>query len=182
MDPWVPQQVKAPTMHDYRFAVTGPRGYKLSRKRKLEETDLGVDQQMVIDSGANEKDVPRSAKKAKHNIVGLGKSSGRPWKEPGERAGTLRNANLSTSWETKMQQKEQQTKFRELKQAVIEARRQKLQGIRKQKEAAKARKQENREKSLVTQTISKPATVKRMLKSKKGRKLLRKADVTVVEP
>lgn len=43
-------------------------------------------------------------------------------------------------------------------------------------------KQSNREKSVVTQTISKVSTVKRMLKSRKGRKQLRKADTTVVEP
>ena len=46
------------------------------------------------------------------------------------------------------------------------------QKLRKQREATKARKEENRRKSLVTQKISNPATLKRMMASKKGRKKL----------
>jgi hypothetical protein len=33
---------------DRRFAVTGPRGYTLSRKRKIDEVGLGADQQVGL--------------------------------------------------------------------------------------------------------------------------------------
>ena len=51
-----------------------------------------------------------------------------------------------------------------------------LQKLKQQREANIARKEENRRKSLVTQKISNPATLKRMMKSKKERKKLMTAD------
>lgn len=51
-----------------------------------------------------------------------------------------------------------------------------LQKLRQQREANLARKEENRKKSLITQKISNPATLKRMMKSKKQRKKLMTAD------
>ena len=54
------------------------------------------------------------------------------------------------------------------------------QKLRKQREATKARKEENRKKSLVTQKISNPATLKRMMASKKGRKKLVTVDTVKV--
>lgn len=50
------------------------------------------------------------------------------------------------------------------------------QKLRLQRETNLKRKEENRRKSLVTQKISNPATLKRMLKSKKERKKLMTAD------
>ncbi len=50
------------------------------------------------------------------------------------------------------------------------------QKARKQREDAKARKAENQKKALVTQRISNPATLKRMMKSKKERKKLLTSD------
>ena len=47
-----------------------------------------------------------------------------------------------------------------------------LQKARKQREDARVRKEENRKKSLVTQRITNPATLKRMMASKKQRKKL----------
>ena len=51
-----------------------------------------------------------------------------------------------------------------------------LQKLKQQREANLARKEENRRKSLITQKISNPATLKRMMKSKKERKKLMTAD------
>ncbi len=50
------------------------------------------------------------------------------------------------------------------------------QKARKLREDAKARKAENQKKALVTQRISNPATLKRMMKSKKERKKLLTSD------
>lgn len=50
------------------------------------------------------------------------------------------------------------------------------QKIRKQRQDAKARKEENQRKSNVTQNISSNATLRKMMKSKKQKKLLQKTD------
>ncbi len=50
------------------------------------------------------------------------------------------------------------------------------QRARKQREQDKVRKAENQKKALVTQKITNPATLKRMLKSKKDRKKLLTSD------
>ena len=50
------------------------------------------------------------------------------------------------------------------------------QEARRRREAAKARKLENQKKSAVVQKITNPATLKRMLKSKKQRKKIAVAD------
>jgi len=51
-----------------------------------------------------------------------------------------------------------------------------LQKARKQREDAKQRKEENQRKSTVTQAVTNPKTLKKMMASKKDRKKLMKAD------
>ena len=51
-----------------------------------------------------------------------------------------------------------------------------VQKVRKQRQDSKARKEANKQKSNVTQTISSNATLRKMMKSRKQRKLLQKAD------
>ena len=51
-----------------------------------------------------------------------------------------------------------------------------LQKARKQREDAKQRKEENQRKSMVTQAVTNPKTLKKMMASKKERKKLMKAD------
>ena len=51
-----------------------------------------------------------------------------------------------------------------------------LQKVKKQRADAKARKEENQRRSNITQTISSNATLRKMMKSKKQRKKLQKAD------
>ena len=55
-----------------------------------------------------------------------------------------------------------------------------LQAAREKREAARARKEANTARSAVVQTITKASTLQRMLKSKKARKSLRKADTVQV--
>jgi hypothetical protein len=50
------------------------------------------------------------------------------------------------------------------------------QKLKAQREASRQRKEENRKKAMVTQKISNPATLKKMMKSKKDRKKLMAAD------
>ena len=114
-------------------------------------------------------------KRAKHNTVGLGKTSGRAWKAPGERAGSLRNPKLGSSWEKKMAAKAETDAYKARKREALEARRAAATEERKRREAAKARKAERQAAAAVTTRVS-AATARRMLKSKKGRKQLRTGD------
>ena len=57
----------------------------------------------------------------------LKQDSGRPWKLPGERAGSLRNPRLATSWDKKMADKAVSAAFKEAKQESISARKEKMQ-------------------------------------------------------
>lgn len=54
-------------------------------------------------------------------------ASGRSWKEAGQRAGTLRSQNVSSSWVEKMRVKAETKIFRENRAAAIATRKAKLQ-------------------------------------------------------
>jgi len=63
--------------------------------------------------------------------------------------------------------------FVEVKREVVEKRKAMLQAERERREAKKARKDANRKKSEQTVVISNSATLKKMLKNKKQKKLLK---------
>ncbi|BDA42079.1 hypothetical protein COCOBI_02-8800 [Coccomyxa sp. Obi] len=172
----VPPQYTTGPVTDFRNAALGPVGYKKCRKRKMEDYQEQVDQEEAQMDETEEIRVNLPAKRLKLNTVGVGKASGRGWKEPGERAGTLRNPLLSSSWEKKMADKAAAQQFKAVKKAALDAYKEKKQKLKQQREANIARKEENRKKSMVTQKISNPATLKRMMKSKKERKKLMTAD------
>ena len=111
-----------------------------------------------------------AAKRTKHNSVGVGKVSGRSWKQAAPRASTLRSAN-SSSWEKKMKDKAEITAYRNRKKEALEARKEAARETRRRREEAKARKEANRAKSVVAQRVS-AATARRMAKNKKQKKKL----------
>ena len=159
-----------------------------------DETGMGTDLAVLKDT--------------ERNAVGVGSVSGRAWKVPAEKASKgMRNPKLATAWEKKMAERSVRKAFVEHKRTIIDDRKQKLnvrrtrarpagsrhppptpppppslpplqQAERKRREALKQQKQENREKSSVVQKITNSATVKRMMKDRKQRKLLRTADTT----
>ncbi|KAK9867984.1 hypothetical protein WJX84_008727 [Apatococcus fuscideae] len=173
----VPPQVQPPEVYDFRGFEVAPRGYKMKNKRKVEE----LEEQAELESAQMTDDPPVTvippAKRTKRSIVGVGKESGRPWKQVASRASGLRSPILSTSWEYKMREKAEQQAFRDQRRAAVTARKEAIQGEKKRREAAKERKAEAQRKGAVVQKIS-SSTAKRMLKSKKQRKLLRTADTT----
>lgn len=57
--------------------------------------------------------------------------SGRGWKQPGTRAGALKNPHLATSWEKKMQNKAEAKLFKEQKTAASDEHKAKL-SVRRQ--------------------------------------------------
>lgn len=54
-------------------------------------------------------------------------TSGKKWKEAGDRAGSLKSQNISSSWDEKMRIKAETKIFRENRAAAIETRKAKLQ-------------------------------------------------------
>jgi len=174
----VPPQHTAQPLFDFRHMAHGPRGYKCSNKRKLDdyEEQVAADQ-LETPMQTGEEPVPKMPKRRKvNNVVGVGSASGRPWKVPGERAGSFKNPLLSTSWEKKMKDKAERDAFKVVKRESIAAHKEKLAKVKKQRQDARAKKEANKQKSNVTQTISSNATLRKMMKSKKQRKLLQKAD------
>lgn len=180
---------------DMRGAALGPKGYKInpiksSRKRKLDEQPLvdamdeGEEQQqrrtrqqpeaMDADNGAAEE--ARGTKRQRVEGKPYRTVSGKVWKGPGTKAGTYKAAIVGTSWEKKMAAKAARKQLAEQKAAATEAIRAKRKAKAQQREAAKERKKENQAKSTVVQKITNSATVKKMMKSKKQRKLLKTAD------
>lgn len=93
-------------------------------------------------------------KRPKHNTMGVGSVSGRPWKQPAQRAGTLRNPKLSSSWEKKMQVKATEKEYQERKQAAVAARKEKLAEERQRRAAAKKKKEEARSKAAIVQHVT----------------------------
>lgn len=75
-----------------------------------------------------------------------------------------------------MAAKAERAAFQARRAAVTEARKDAARAARAAREAAAARKAANAAKAAVTQTITKTATLQRLMKSKKGRKALRVAD------
>lgn len=123
------------------------------------------------DTHSNKDITQREAKRAKHNIVGVGKASGRSWKQPAQRAGTLRNPKLSTSWEKKMKQKAEEQAYKAAKREALEAKKEAARTERHRREEVKKRKEENRAKSAIVQKVS-TSTAKKMAKNKKLKKKL----------
>lgn len=195
---YAPAQHDQPAVHDFRrFSGKSPRGFKFSNKRKLDEYEeqaveesagLMMDDAVADDSKQAVSTVTPTlarspaAKKAKHNVAGVGKASGRgAWKEPGIRAGSIKSQTLSTSWEHKMRLKKEREKFKQAKQQALDARKSAARARRLQREAAAARREAGVARSSVTQVITKSSTLQRMMKSRKGRKTLRKADTVRVK-
>lgn len=180
----VPPQWRPQPLYDFRHQVSGPRGYKvnvtkkgtLGSKRKLDEHQADVDrheaampehQGPVHEHGSN----PPAAKRVKRNVVGVGTTSGREWKSPAQRASTLRNPKLSTSWERKMTKKAEAAAFKSLKQEAAAAHKEAKRQARQKWEEAKRRKEEAQKKAAITQKVS-SETAKRMSKNKKLKKKL----------
>ena len=188
----MPPQYKAQPLVDFRHGVDAARGYKVGvtkygrqgTKRKLDEYAEQAEREReereeraaAMDGGeAVAPPAQDAAKRARHNVVGVGKASGRAWKVPAQRAGTLRNPALSSSWEKKMADKAVEGAYKERKRAAAEARKEAAAEERRRREAVKARKEAKRAAAVVTTRVS-AATAKRMMKNKKARKLLRTGD------
>lgn len=180
----IPPQYQPARVNDFRGAGFAPKGYRdkgvqsKGSKRKLEEYQEQVDRDEA-QMRDTDKPAPVSFKKlktTKSDVSGVGKASGRQWKEAGQRAGTMKSQNVSSSWDEKMRLKAETKIFRENRAAAIATRTAKLKRARQQRSEAKAKKAEGQRRNTKVQQISNPATIKKMMKDKKQRKKLMTAD------
>lgn len=172
---WEPTQYQQQPQYDLRNAKHGPKGFKLRTKRKLDDYEEQVQeekQQINMEEAELVGASIQTRKRTKHDTVGVGKVSGRPWKVPGQRAGSLKSAILSTTWEKKMKDKAAREAFVAKKREAVAARKAKLSEIKRRKEEAKERKKANQAKSAIVQKVTNPAKLKKLMKSKKARKRL----------
>ncbi|KAF6258913.1 ribosomal protein S7e-domain-containing protein [Scenedesmus sp. NREL 46B-D3] len=198
---WEPKQVEVKEALDLRHASLGPRGYKIrpvkTGKRTYEKIlraqQQPEEQPMAMDHDGDDMEVAPAVKRQRAEGVAYRNHaapagdvscscaawqvSGKTWKgEAEKRASADKNAILGSSWEKKMQAKALRKSFQEQKQAAVDSQKEKRKAAAQHRQAVKDRKKQNQEKSAVVQKITNAATVKKMLKSKKQRKLLRTAD------
>eukprot|EP00882_Tetradesmus_deserticola_P007239 GHRQ01007626.1.p1 GENE.GHRQ01007626.1~~GHRQ01007626.1.p1 ORF type:complete len:198 (+),score=88.61 GHRQ01007626.1:442-1035(+) len=182
---WEPKQVEVKEALDLRHASLGPRGYKLkpvktgtrTLKKILRAQQQPEEQLVAMDHDGDDVEIAPAVKRQRAEGVAYRNVSGKTWKgEAEKRASADRNAILGSSWEKKMQAKALRKSFQEQKQAAVDAQKEKRKAAAQHRQAVKDRKKQNQEKSAVVQKITNAATVKKMLKSKKQRKLLRTAD------
>lgn len=192
LDDWEPKQVELKGAIDLRHAALGPRGYKLkpiksgtSSLLKVQHAAAQLQQQadepQGMDTDAAEPYAAPAVKRQRAEGVAYRNVSGKSWKEaPSKRASADKNAivNKHSSWEKKMQEKAQKKAFQEQKAAALDAIKAKRKAAAQHRQAVKDRKKANQEKSVQVQQITNAATLKKMMKSKKQRKMLRTADTT----
>ncbi|GAX84922.1 hypothetical protein CEUSTIGMA_g12343.t1 [Chlamydomonas eustigma] len=172
---WVPVQATLPEAVDLRGIATGPKGYKERNenlKRSIQDRD---DDFTAMDEDAAAED-GQSIKRRKADFVKYIPIHQRNPKAPSERAGKVMRSSSKSSWERKMKEKAEKGHFLEHKKEALAEAKSKRKAIAEQRKAAKERKEANKEKSMVVQKITKNSTLKKMMKNKKQKKLLRKAD------
>ncbi|KAG2451382.1 hypothetical protein HYH02_003984 [Chlamydomonas schloesseri] len=183
MPPQYPKEFDSTDLR--RLVGVAPKGYKVnpikSQKRKrVEESDEPepMEEETAMQQDEPQADAAQAGKRQKADDKTWRPVSGKVWKAPGQRASTVMKANVSgnKSWGRRMAEKAADKSLRETKAEALAAVKAKRKAAADQRKAARERKQANQAKSAVTQKITNAATVKKMMKDKKQRKLLRTAD------
>ncbi|KXZ43311.1 hypothetical protein GPECTOR_94g633 [Gonium pectorale] len=178
---WVPAQYPKDVDSVDLRRLTGvqPKGYKerTAGKRKRDAEQEEEDAAMQEDEQQQQPVIP-SEKRQKADETTFRPVSGKVWKAPGQRASTvMKPATVGRkNWNKRMTEKAARKHLLEQKSEAVAAAKAKRKAAADQRKAAKERKQANQQKSAVVQKITNTATVKKMMKDKKQRKLLRTAD------
>lgn len=171
---WVPTQEKQSVPVDFRNVKLGPKGYKERRKRKLEEQEEL--ETCPVDMEEDVASAPTGKRQKLADGTPYRKVSGKVWKGPAQPATKVMKAPSKKDWDKKMAEKRAKQAFKEQKDAAQQAIKDKRKAKARERQAAKERKEQNQKKSAVVQKITNAATVKKMMKSKKQRKLIKTAD------
>ncbi|PNH09612.1 hypothetical protein TSOC_003761 [Tetrabaena socialis] len=189
---WVPAQYPKDVDNVDLRSLTGvaPKGYKErnagKRKREAEERAVVEEQEAAAadqqPAPMEEDDKPAAAPSGKRQKADEETyrpvRAGQPWKTPGQRASTIMKVSTASnkSWSKRMTEKAAKKHLQGIKAEFVAAGKAKRKAAADQRKVAKERKLANQKKSAVVQKISNSATVKKMMKDKKQRKLLRTAD------
>lgn len=167
-------QERKPESVDLRRLTARELGPK--RRREVEDEDDVMEAEEQQQQPASEPaEAGPSSKRQKADETTWRPVSGKGWKAPEERASTVMKAQTSKTWGKRMEEKAQRQQLLAIKAEVVAEGRAKRKATAMQRKASKERKMANRAKSEVVQQVS-TATVKKMMKNKKQKKLLRKAD------
>ncbi|GLI58673.1 hypothetical protein VaNZ11_000416 [Volvox africanus] len=180
---WIPAQYPKDinSVDLRRLTAVQPKGFKErtvgKRKRDAEEQNKS-EQLTVMQEDEHHEAITHSLKRQKADEITYRPVSGKTWKAPGQRASTvMRPASLGKkNWSKKTNEKVARKNLLDLKAEAVAAAKEKRKAAAAQRKAAKERKAANQQKSAVVQKITNNATVKKMMKDKKQRKLLRTAD------
>ncbi|GIL70714.1 hypothetical protein Vretimale_3819 [Volvox reticuliferus] len=180
---WIPAQYPKDvnSVDLRRLTAVQPKGFKertvSKRKRDAEEQDEG-EQPTPMQEDEHQEVKTHSQKRQKADETTYRPVSGKTWKAPGQRASTvMRPVTLGKkSWSKKMSEKVVRKNLLDQKAEAVAAAKEKRKASAEQRKAAKERKAANQQKSAIVQKITNTATVKKMMKDKKQRKLLRTAD------
>lgn len=173
---WVPAQDRPAENVDLRRLVAiAPKGVKRRRADTPEPEEQAA---AGMEEDVPEPEAEQSGKRQKADESTYRPVSGKKWKAPGQKASTVMrpSAHTGKSWNKKMQERAAQKHLKDIKKEAVEAAKAKRKAAAEQRKAAKERKAQNQQKSAVVQKITNSATVKKMMKDKKQRKLLRTAD------
>jgi rRNA-processing protein CGR1 len=191
---WVPPQHELiVNPQDFRGIKRGPKGYKEKNnpnlKRKLEadvSEDAMDEDEAAPGAGADhdpmqqDDDGLQSSKRRKQEGAKYVPIYERQVKKPASRAGKVMKGQTggggSTAWEKKMKEKALRAAFVEQKKETIALIKEKKKQEADRRKAVKERREANKTKSQVTQKITNNATLKKMMKNKKQKKTLKKAD------
>ncbi|KAG2445729.1 hypothetical protein HXX76_000335 [Chlamydomonas incerta] len=182
MPPQYPKEFESTDLR--RLVGVAPKGYKVNpiksqkRKRVEESEEEPMEEETTMQQDEPVADAAQAGKRQKADEKTWRPVSGKVWKAPGQRASKVMKANVSSnkSWGRRMTEKAANKALKETKAEALKETKAKRKAAADQRKAARERKQANQAKSAVTQKITNAATVKKMMKDKKQKKLLRTAD------
>jgi len=177
---WVPKQRYPSQLVDFRSEAMpdhlGPKGFTVEKQN--ERVKKGLLPQTWEDAEGKGKEVdvdPMLLRGERRNAVGVGKVSGKNWKEVKQPARAMKRADLKKpSLEEVRKEREFRKVAREQRAAAKARRAEILKAERERRQRVKAEKEARRKAAEVTQVVS-TKTARRMMKSKKARKLLKTA-------
>ena len=168
----------APPQYDSEFVgdrdLRHSESKRSSRKEKRKREEAGDEGAAMDEDDEGDKPAP----KLRRNAQEVGKVSRRGWRQyqpaPARASSVKTKQTTSLTWEQRMENKAQRKAFQESKAELVEARRAVKRAEKEARALAKERKEQREAASnaATAQRVTNPATLKRIMASKKLRKKL----------